>query len=173
MTEREILAKKLLCRLEYVREEGKFVWKISYTGYRLNGSEAGTLNAQGRIVIYGYGRIFQRSHLVFLAENGRLPDLVDHIDRNKTNDRISNLRECTKSQNAMNSKVRADNALRERCIRQYSPTSSYFIKVVKDGVEHKRRAKTLEEARQIRDDLLNSLHGEFAGETRSSTSVVM
>lgn len=45
----------------------------------------------------------KRYHLVWLFHHGRWPELeIDHIDRNKINDRIENLREATRQENAAN-----------------------------------------------------------------------
>lgn len=47
--------------------------------------------------------------LVYLYHTGELPELLDHINMDKLDNRITNLREANKSQNAQNSKKRIDN----------------------------------------------------------------
>ncbi len=63
----------------------------------------------GNIALDGYTRIhitykggvqrsFRKSHVIFWAYHNRWPIMeIDHKDRNKTNDRIDNLREATRS----------------------------------------------------------------------------
>lgn len=49
------------------------------------------------------GKQYKTHRLIFLMFHGYLPKYIDHIDRNKLNNRIENLRETTKSENALNS----------------------------------------------------------------------
>jgi HNH endonuclease/AP2 domain len=48
------------------------------------------------------GRWYKTHRLIFLLHYKRLPEVVDHRDRNKLNNKIENLRECTKSENERN-----------------------------------------------------------------------
>ena len=52
---------------------------------------------------------FKAHRLVFLYHNGFLPEFVDHIDGNKTNNKIENLRAATKEENCRNQKIRSTN----------------------------------------------------------------
>ena len=53
------------------------------------------------------GRKYKRSHIVFAMTQGRWPEPeIDHIDGDSLNDRPSNLREATHTQNAWNHKRR-------------------------------------------------------------------
>ena len=84
-------------------ETGVFTWKSK----RGSGSNAG--DVAGKITKYGYVSIkidqvdYFAHRLVWLIEHGSFPSLkIDHINRIKTDNRISNLREATDSQNAQN-----------------------------------------------------------------------
>jgi hypothetical protein len=44
--------------------------------------------------------------MIFLYHHGYLPKVTDHIDGNRMNNRIENLRDCTQAQNCLNSKHR-------------------------------------------------------------------
>lgn len=52
---------------------------------------------------------FATHRLMFEVFKGYLPDYVDHIDRDKTNNSISNLREATATEQNFNTNLRADN----------------------------------------------------------------
>ena len=49
------------------------------------------------------GKQYKTHRLIFLMFNKYLPALVDHIDRDRLNNKIENLREATKEENAINS----------------------------------------------------------------------
>lgn len=79
--------------------------------------------------------------------------VIDHIDRNPSNNLIENLREVTQKVNSNNSKVRIDNNTGERYIKvNTNGTYSVRVKRVTLGT-----FKTLQEAVDIRDNYLMTL----------------
>lgn len=70
---------------------------------RLRGQVAGYVRHDGYTLIRIGGRAYYASRLAFLYMTGEWPkDEVDHVDRNPANDRWSNLREATSSENKWN-----------------------------------------------------------------------
>ncbi len=58
------------------------------------------------------GDIYKAHRLVWLYVHGEpVPEMIDHIDHDRLNNRIENLRSATMSQNRANSFVRSDNVL--------------------------------------------------------------
>lgn len=65
----------------------------------------GSLDKDGYLIIKIKGSQYKAHRLVFAYFNNRLPiGEIDHINRNRTDNRIENLRECSRLENCKNSK---------------------------------------------------------------------
>ena len=93
----ELLNKNLV----YNKETGIFT-RIKGSGGKKAGSVAGSINTNGYINIQIKGVNYYAHRLAWLLEHGCMPSIVDHIDGNKDNNRIDNLREVTQSINMSN-----------------------------------------------------------------------
>jgi hypothetical protein len=80
------------------------VWKQT-RGMAKTGSVAGTINSRGYRHIRIDNKFYQAHRLIWIYFNGSLePEAtIDHIDRNRSNNSISNLRIVSKSENNLNS----------------------------------------------------------------------
>lgn len=101
----DIAVERLRSLLRYEAETGLLYWKVS-GGSKSAGSVAGTLREQGYVNICMGGRFYRAHRLAFAIYYGRWPvGEIDHINRIKNDNRICNLRECTKSENGKNKPV--------------------------------------------------------------------
>lgn len=98
--------------LNYDPNTGIFTWKSS-KGFRVKGKKAGTTCPRGYVSIGVGGKIHKAHRLAWLFAYGVLPSgQIDHIDRDKSNNRIDNLRDVPQSINQENrNDARADNKL--------------------------------------------------------------
>lgn len=66
----------------------------------------GSLDKDGYLIIKIKGKQYKAHRLVFAYFNNRFPtEEIDHINRNRTDNRIENLRECTRLENMQNYQV--------------------------------------------------------------------
>jgi hypothetical protein len=89
--------------LDYNPETGHLTWRRNRSGTAYAGSRAGNVNCNGYRIIGLNGKRFQEHRICWLHFYGVLPDLdLDHINGNRSDNRIANLRPATDSQNQAN-----------------------------------------------------------------------
>lgn len=97
---------------DYIKElfhykGGNLFWR-AHRGRMSEGSMAGSCDNHGYSRIRVGRKLYLTHRLVFLYHHGYLPENdIDHIDRCKTNNKIENLREVSKSCNMRNSTQRS------------------------------------------------------------------
>lgn len=101
-----MLTQKILKHfLSYDSKTGVFRWKEQRGRVSIN-EVAGSITNHGYIQIRLLGKMYSAQRLAWLYVYGDFPNLsIDHINRNKTDNMISNLRLATKSQNAQNTTI--------------------------------------------------------------------
>lgn len=88
-------------------------WKIDnrYLKKIKAGTQAGTVKKNGYAVLHFKGKMYFVHRVIYLLEHKEIDSYlqIDHIDGNKLNNDINNLREVTVAVNNRNAKLRSDN----------------------------------------------------------------
>ena len=95
--------------LHYTPETGEFFWKVD-----IKRVHAGDIAGSGTKTGYTDIRIAQRTYkahrLAWLYVNGQFPDyLIDHINNDGKDNRITNLREADRAENGWNARKKRNN----------------------------------------------------------------
>ena len=86
--------------LSYDKNTGHFSWLIKKNGMK---DTVGTVNSDGYICIGINGKIYKSHRLAWLYTYGVLPKgVIDHINGDKSDNRISNLRDVSSKINSQN-----------------------------------------------------------------------
>lgn len=96
--------------LFYDSNTGVFTWMKDRGRNAKAGSPAGKLENNGYIRIKIDGKLHSAHRLAYLYVYGYFPASdIDHINQNKSDNRIENLRECDRSENRQNTKAPSNN----------------------------------------------------------------
>ena len=100
---------KLKSILSYDHKTGIFTW-VKNVGTRGKiGCKAGYMVSTGYVGIVLSGEKYLAHRLAYLYHYGEQPDNIDHINGDREDNAISNLRSVTKAENLKNKCVRKDN----------------------------------------------------------------
>lgn len=80
---------------------------------------------------------------------------IDHIDRDSKNNSINNLKWATRSENNENRGIQRNNKLKEHYILYNECRDDFKFQITRNGINHQRYFKTLEEAKEYRDTYLS------------------
>lgn len=154
--------------------DGVLYWKYrGDRGQRWNtrwaGKQAGGVNpSDGYIYVQVDGRLITASRICWCIYYGcelhECPQIVDHKDGVRTNNRKHNLRAATYSQNNHNEALKANNTSGHKgvSIRKNAKRMRYRASICIDYKQHEASFETIEEAIQWRERMASKLHKEFA-----------
>lgn len=110
MEEKE-LVKLISSSLSYDSQSGDICWKQANSNRIKIGDKAGYVDKDKRISIRFRNKLYKAHRLIWLLAHGKWPDgVIDHIDGNPLNNRLSNLRDVPQSVNTHNHrKARSNN----------------------------------------------------------------
>ena len=130
---------------------------------RSTGRIAGCLDVSNGYTILHIKKQKYRVHrLIFLFHHGHLPEMIDHIDGNRSNNKIENLREATKNQNCHNYKKPVTNTSGYKNIYWDKNHEKWRVMIEENGKQYTKRFKDKQEAIEYAEQLRNQLHKDFA-----------
>lgn len=147
---------------EYDEETGNLIWKIQKRGTR-KGSIAGTTNSEGYRVITVNYKAYKAHRLVYLMHKGYLPRTLDHINNNRSDNRIENLRAVSAGQNQHNRKLNSNNKSGYKGVSWFARDRKWSARIhLENKLVFLGYHNTPEEADKVVRAARKELHGSFA-----------
>jgi hypothetical protein len=149
--------------LDYNPETGLFIRRKSGTG-KNKGDIAGTKDKDGYIIIRVYNKRYKAHRLAWLYMYGSFPSKeIDHINREKADNRINNLREVAQGDNRKNQdKTKRNCSGRKGVSYSMYHKKPYRVYCSINGVNtYLGMFETLEEAGNVYDEAAKKYHGEY------------
>lgn len=118
--------------LRYDPETGIFTWLVARPNGVTVGSLAGSIGDKGYLIIKVWGTPYKASRLAYLYMTGTFPAVfMDHENRVRSDNRWSNLRQATESQNCANRLVKNQTGFKGVVYRASRDRFEAYLK--KDG----------------------------------------
>lgn len=119
--------------LSYAPNTGILIWLKRPSRKIHEGERAGSLDPSGYRYLYFKGKRYPEHHIIWCLVYGDYPPhQIDHIDQNRSNNKLNNLRAVTKAQNARN-RSRANSTLDEVGIWYCKRRHRYIAEITMDG----------------------------------------
>lgn len=149
--------KEVLRHVNYNPITGLFTWNKYRSRNAKKGDVAGSLGNRGYLqigVTIGSKKKKLLAHrIAWYCVNKSLPNIIDHIDCNKLNNKINNLRVASQSQNAMNKPNQANNKSGMRGVCWDKKRNKWYVYInINKKRRHLGRFDSYDDAVQIRLD---------------------
>lgn len=151
--------------LAYDADTGLFRWRRKIADRTVVGEVAGTLS-HGYVTIKIRVARYLAHRLAWAFSHGEMPSKfvdIDHINGNRSDNRIANLRLATRGENLRNTPLRRDNTSGTKCVSWSKERNKWIVKIGVDCryvhvgyFEDKAEAVAAYRAAAVR------LHGEYA-----------
>lgn len=162
-----MLTKELLNeRYWYDEVSGELRYKVRSSSLsRVQVNEvAGTINWAGYRVVNVNGKQYRAHRMIWTMLVGEIPEGydIDHIDGNRANNHISNLRLATRVENGRNARKRCDNTSGTKGVSFDKLSGKWRVQIRKDGKNTSALFETKDEAIDYVRQARGLLHEEFA-----------
>jgi HNH endonuclease len=158
-----LTAERMRELLDYDVETGVFVWKVDRSRTKC-GAVAGVLNDKGYRLIGVDDHVYLAHRLAWLHVYGCWPPVeIDHINGFRSDNRLSNLREATRSENRINAKRKNTNTSGFKGVWRPAGRRKWYANIqIKNSRVYLGSFNTREEAYAAYCVAAAELHGEFA-----------
>ncbi len=124
---------------------------------------AGSIHKTGYRHITWQGKVQKAHRLIFMLHHGYLPQEVDHINGDRADNRIENLRAANRSENQCNRNALASNTSGYPGVSWHKASKAWVVRVMKNGkTVFQQYFKDLELAGLVATEARSLYHGVYA-----------
>lgn len=166
----------LLECFDYNQDTGVLRWKVrprehfaTEHGWKISNSQCachvvGAISDQGYLLVGINYRIYRVHRIIWMMAYGRFTELhIDHINGNRTDNRLANLREATEAENHRNCRISRNNKSGFKGISFHKRSGKYQAAIRTDGARtHLGYFSTPQEAHAAYCAAADKYHGQFA-----------
>lgn len=157
---RQLTPERVKDLLEYNPDTGVLFWRVNRSTVKA-GMRAGWLNkTTGYILVHIDGRAYQAHRIIWTIVYGRWPqEQIDHINRDRADNRLANLRGASIAENAQNKSLYKNNASGYSGIGWHKQTQKWHVRLYISGkTKSLGLFKTLEDAISTREIAKTRIH---------------
>jgi hypothetical protein len=146
--------------------DGKLFWKKNTGDKYLVGQEAGCAKTTDKYVTVGFKKKQYHAHgIIFAMHNGYIPKMIDHINGDRTDNRIENLRAATNYQNSLNKGLQSNNTSGVKGVSWDKAKKKWHAQLTYNG-KHRHLGYWVAEEKHLAQEFIElareMTHGVFA-----------
>jgi hypothetical protein len=159
----QIDVKKLREVFCYDPETGVLTNRVSRKGGGKKGAISGCSRHDGYLIVRVENKLLLGHRVIWALHYGQWPDCdIDHVNQDKSDNRITNLRLSNKSNNSLNRGRRADNKSGVKNVSWNKPCGKWDVRMKVNGIQKCFGLfDSLDEAREVATKGRMEMHGEF------------
>jgi hypothetical protein len=145
--------------------DGYLYWKgVSHPNKQhMMNKPAGSIHKTGYRHITWRGKVQKAHRLIFMLHYNYLPPEIDHINGDRADNRIENLRPATRSENQCNRNALASNTSGYPGVSWHKASKAWLVRVMKNGkTVVQKYFKDLELAGLVATEARSLYHGAYA-----------
>lgn len=143
-------------------DDGRLTWKVDRR-IKVKGKDAGSKRPDGYVCTRLGTKRYLVHRIIFAMWHGHMPDVIDHIDGDPSNNRIENLRSADNRKNQWNRKLDYRNKLGVKNVYWHARDKTYGVRMKVAGrMKTVGYDKDLEFAELLATMAREKFFGEFA-----------
>jgi hypothetical protein len=150
---------------DYVRYDGKnLYWTVDRKPYKSLGKISGSVSENGYMRLMFRGKKYLSHRVIwFLVNKEQPPEYLDHINNDRLDNRIENLRAVSSKQNTYNTVLNIKNTSGVKGVSWHKHTGKWQARMrINDKEQYLGIFDNIEDAERVMKETREKIHGEYA-----------